>query len=214
MFFERTSFGTCKKGTQWLRSSQCTSQMEENHLEPCHSYFIDGKSDGQESRPLVALHPSTLLHQSNDKSACPMALLRVVVLLIQLQPILRVGPERVCKRQRMTSCVEIPYNCFSKQAFWRDNHDTKQAEDFRSHLGNSCNRQQSCLSPSDPDWPTPSNCFSHRPAGRLVSSCTSPTLWSCSWSFQKTSWEGMGVKTIVSSWSLVIGNVLRVLVKN
>lgn len=71
--------------------------MEENHSELCPSHFIDGKSDGEESWPLVALHPSAFLHQSYDKSAGPKALLRVVVLLRQLQPILGVGPERVCK---------------------------------------------------------------------------------------------------------------------
>lgn len=88
-----------KKGPQGFRSSQCTSRTEGNYLGLPDSYFIDGKSDGKESRPLLALHPSTFLHQSHDQSARPLPVLWVVVLLIQLQPILRVGPERVCKTQ-------------------------------------------------------------------------------------------------------------------
>lgn len=73
--------------------------MEGNYSGLSDSYFIDGKSDGKESRPLLALHPSTFLHQSHDQSARPLPVLWVVVLLIQLQPILRVGPERVCRTQ-------------------------------------------------------------------------------------------------------------------
>lgn len=113
MFFKfpvgngRTSFGTCKKGPSGFWSSRCTLKMEENHSEPCYSYFIDWKSDGQESRTLVTLHPSTFLHQSYDKSARPVATLRVVVLLVQLQPVLRVGPERACKTQRTTTWLHL-----------------------------------------------------------------------------------------------------------
>lgn len=109
-----------------------------------------------------------------------------------------------------------------KDELWRRRHRAKtsrvkygtaaattQGEESTSHLGNSCNRQQSCLSPSGPGWPTPSSCSSLRPAERRASGYTAPTLWSCSWSFRKPSWEGRWAKTIVSSGSLGIGVVLR-----
>lgn len=130
-----------KKGPQGFRSSQCTSRTEGNYLGLPDSYFIDGKSDGKESRPLLALHPSTFLHQSHDQSARPLPVLWVVVLLIQLQPILRVGPERVCKTQGRA--VET-------RASHQDIQSRIRHEEPTSHLGNSCNRQQSCLSPSGP----------------------------------------------------------------
>lgn len=88
-----------KTGPQGFRASQCASPMEGHYLGLCDSYLIDRKSNGQESRPLLALHPSAFLHQSHDKSARPAPVLRVVVLLEQLQPVLRVGPECVCKTQ-------------------------------------------------------------------------------------------------------------------
>lgn len=65
-------------------------------------YLVDGKSDGEKFSPLMTLHPSTFLHQSHDDSAGPLPVLRVVILLIQLQPILRVDPECVCKTQELT----------------------------------------------------------------------------------------------------------------
>lgn len=130
-----------KKGPQGFRSSQCTSRTEGNYLGLPDSYFIDGKSDGKESRPLLALHPSTFLHQSHDQSARPLPVLWVVVLLIQLQPILRVGPERVCKTQG---------RALETRASHQDIQSRIRHEESTSHLGNSCNRQQSCLSPSGP----------------------------------------------------------------
>lgn len=45
----------------------------------------------------MTLHPSTFLHQSHDDSAGDLLVLRVIILFIQLQPILRIGPECVCK---------------------------------------------------------------------------------------------------------------------
>lgn len=62
--------------------------------------LVDGKTNGEESGPLLTLHPSALLHQSHNQSAGLPPSLRVVVLLVQLQTILRVGPERVWKIKR------------------------------------------------------------------------------------------------------------------
>ena len=69
----------------------------------CDQYLVDGKSDGEELGPLVALHPATFLHQSHDHGAGRLAVLGVVVLLGQLQPILRVRPESVCETQQVYS---------------------------------------------------------------------------------------------------------------
>lgn len=72
-------------------------QISISYLGSCDQYFINGKSDGEKSRSLMTLHPSTFLHQSHDHSAGDLLVLWVVILFIQLQPILRIGPERVCK---------------------------------------------------------------------------------------------------------------------
>lgn len=64
-------------------------------------YLVDGKSDGEESGPLMALHPSTFLHQSHDDGADHLPVLWVVILLVQLQPILRVRPKCVCETQKV-----------------------------------------------------------------------------------------------------------------
>lgn len=51
----------------------------------------------------MALHPSPFLHESHNHSAghlpVPLVLILVVILLVQLQPILRVRPERVCNTE-------------------------------------------------------------------------------------------------------------------
>lgn len=63
----------------------------------CDHYLVDGKAYGEKFGPLMALHPSTFLHQCHDNSAGHLLVIRVIVLLIQLQTILRVCPKRVCK---------------------------------------------------------------------------------------------------------------------
>lgn len=76
----------------------------------CPQYLVDGKSNGEESGSLMTLHPSTFLHQSHNESAGHVPVLWVVILFVQLQPILRVRPERFCKTQ------EVKTERFAK--FW------------------------------------------------------------------------------------------------
>lgn len=86
-----------------LNASECTSAysvLQWSYLGPCDQYLVDGKSNGEESSPLLTLLPSTFLHQSDNDRASPLPVLWIVILLIQLQPILRVGPECVCKTQK------------------------------------------------------------------------------------------------------------------
>lgn len=64
-------------------------------------YLVDGKSNSEKFGTFMALHPSTFLHQRHDDSAEHLPVLWVVVLLIQLQSILRVCPKRVCKTQKV-----------------------------------------------------------------------------------------------------------------
>lgn len=56
---------------------------------------------------MMALLPSTLLHQSHDHRAARLFLLGFVVLLVQLQSVLGVGPERVWKKQMKTKCLPL-----------------------------------------------------------------------------------------------------------
>lgn len=57
-------------------------------------YLINGKSNGEEFGSSMALHPPTFLHQSHHNCAEYLLFLGVV-LFVQPQPVLRVGPKRV-----------------------------------------------------------------------------------------------------------------------
>lgn len=82
-------------------------QISISYLGSCDQYFINGKSNGEKSRSLMTLHPSTFLHQSHDDCAGDLLVLWVVILFIQLQPILRIGPERVCKTDNRINLNKI-----------------------------------------------------------------------------------------------------------
>lgn len=70
----------------------------------CVHYLVDGEPDGEELGPLMALHPPTFLHQSHDDGAGQPFVLWVIVLLIELQPVLRVRPKCVCATQSKSAC--------------------------------------------------------------------------------------------------------------
>lgn len=63
------------------------------------THLIDGKPNGEELEPLVTLHPASFLHQRHDHRADHLPVLRVVVLLVQLELILRIRPKRVLQKQ-------------------------------------------------------------------------------------------------------------------
>lgn len=89
-----TSGGTCAEKREHVKFKR-QLLWEGGHFKSCEGHLVDGKTNGEESGPLLPLHPSALLHQSHDHSAGLLPALRVVVLLIELQTILRVGPECV-----------------------------------------------------------------------------------------------------------------------
>lgn len=74
---------TKKKLSTTFDSIECMSGNKSD-LGSCDEHLVDGKSDGEESGPLMTLHPSTFLHQSHDYSADNLPVLWVIILLIQL----------------------------------------------------------------------------------------------------------------------------------
>lgn len=94
----RTSGGTCAEKSKHVQFHH-QDLRKGGQFKSCDGHLVDGKTNGEESGSLLSLLPSALLHQSHDDSAGLLADLRVIVLLIQLQTILRVGPECVWQRK-------------------------------------------------------------------------------------------------------------------
>lgn len=57
--------------------------------------LINGKADGVHVLPHLPLLPTVLLDQPNEESAAPLRIIGVLVLLLQLDQILRIRPESV-----------------------------------------------------------------------------------------------------------------------
>lgn len=137
-----TSFGTCRDKKEVKEEAQLRSMYihlssvggSPRDLGSCDEHLIDGESDGEESGPLMTLHPSTFLHQSHNDGAGHLPVLRVIVLLVQLQPILRVSPICVWKTQevnvqqrRYDSSPSKDTRIWSILAFRRVKYEKKQS---------------------------------------------------------------------------------------
>lgn len=64
------------------------------------AYLVNGEADGEEVGPQLPVLPPVLLHQGHQEAADDLGVLGVVVLLQELQAVLRVGPESVCAGEK------------------------------------------------------------------------------------------------------------------
>lgn len=69
----------------------------------CSSHLIDSEANSVHVLPLFTELPAVLLDQADHKTASILSIIRVIVLLIQLDHKLRVHPECVC-RETSFSC--------------------------------------------------------------------------------------------------------------
>lgn len=71
---------------------------------PGLAHLVDGEANGEEVGPQLAVFPPVLLHQGHQEAADHFGVVRIVVLLQELQSVLGVGPKRVCNpTQKETS---------------------------------------------------------------------------------------------------------------
>lgn len=65
-------------------------------LAPGSSYLVDGEANGEEVGPQLPVLAPIFLHQSHEEAANHLRVIRVIILLQELETVLRVGPESVC----------------------------------------------------------------------------------------------------------------------
>lgn len=75
-------------------------------LEPIRTaHLIDGEANGEEIGPQLPVLAPVLLHQRHQEAANHLRVVRVIVLLQELQTVLRVGPESICPPRKET-CIQ------------------------------------------------------------------------------------------------------------
>lgn len=60
------------------------------------SYLVDSEANGEEVGPQLPVLAPIFLHQSHEEAANHLRVIRVIILLQELETVLRVGPESVC----------------------------------------------------------------------------------------------------------------------